>query len=311
MAKGEREAISYASDPAFVNLCQLVKRQIDIGETATLLRKKLKTELLPTEAPEAFLDFTSCTKLFEYRLTLLDNYSKLQATPFYFKHPSNQYMSNLAGPDSGADITIWGAPYKAPEQFMVFWRARLFGDEETAEQAMLETNPLKWPMMSNKVKHKAGVSLDLWTMLTLELLMEANWAKFRQHEDIRQRLLKEKSPLVESNLRPSQWNCGLQDTNPGINDQASWASGCYNLTGWMLDYIKCELNSSEFNFDFNVNSNLNDLTSSDNSSSTVVEKQSVSEDLDGLCASIGLKRKGAGSKTSESPPSKMENIRDK
>jgi ribA/ribD-fused uncharacterized protein len=152
-------------------------------------------------------------------------------TTFSSRDPLNHGFSNF-----NASIDHWDGCHKSPEHFMGHWRARLLGDDALAAHI----SALKKPSSVHHVSEplRAKMNPTDYILLTGELLVAGNIAKYSQHANLRKKLFAVHGELVESNTGQSVWNCGLNSGDARIADENSWPEGCHNLAGIILNYTR-------------------------------------------------------------------------
>jgi ribA/ribD-fused uncharacterized protein len=96
---------------------------------------------------------------------------------FKSNYPSQWYPS---------EFTYNGRKFVNCEQMMMFEKANTFGDTEIAEQIMNETDPKKHKELGRAVKN---FDPDHWNTVADEIVFQANYAKFSQNPELKEKLL--------------------------------------------------------------------------------------------------------------------------
>lgn len=141
-------------------------------------------------------------------------------TLFFSEHDefSNWYRS---------DFEVKGMRFMCMEQFMMFCKAKLFGDEEIAKQIMQATHPRDHKSLGRKV---SGYDEDIWKARRESIVASGCYAKFSQNEDLKKLLLSTKDTiLVEASRYDRIWGVGLSENDPRIQDPTKWKG--LNLLG--------------------------------------------------------------------------------
>lgn len=115
------------------------------------------------------------------------------------------------------------------EQYMMWAKARLFGDTAIAARILAEgKNPRKAKELGRLV---AGFDFKRWSLYARSIVEHGVWLKFSQNEDIRKVLLNTRDKvLVEAALNDALWGVGT-DKN-GL-----WANGTRSPDGWGKNWL--------------------------------------------------------------------------
>jgi len=125
------------------------------------------------------------------------------------------------------DFKVKGITFNCGEQYMMFAKAKLFGDEKVAQEIMLEMDPKKQKALGRKV---SGFVQAVWDEKCVPIMIAGLTPKFLQHKDIGDALVKtEGTILVEASPSDKIWGCGLGQSNPRIFDKDNWPG--QNLLG--------------------------------------------------------------------------------
>ena len=74
---------------------------------------------------------------------------------------------------------------------------------------------------------------DKWEEIAKDVVYVANYAKFTQHEDLKQTLLSTKDKIiVEASPWDKIWGIGMRATDKGIEDPKNWKG-----TNWLGEAI--------------------------------------------------------------------------
>ena len=134
-----------------------------------------------------------------------------------------------------AHFQIGKTKYNCVEQYLMFQKAMVFGDEETAEKIMASEDPKEHKSLGYKVK---GLKKDVWEIKRNNIMRTALEAKFEQSVACRSFLKKtKKTRLVEANPNDRYWGVGIGLRDRDIWDFTKWKG--QNKLGEMLMEI-CE-----------------------------------------------------------------------
>ena len=127
-----------------------------------------------------------------------------------------------------------GITYNCAEQYMMSEKAKLFKDEETRQQILLEKDQKKIKDLGRKIKN---FTHDLWVQNNSKIVIQGNVYKFSQNEDLKKYLLETRDKiLVEASPEDKIWGIGLDVKNPDVNDPNKWNGT--NLLGFSLMKVR-------------------------------------------------------------------------
>lgn len=130
-----------------------------------------------------------------------------------------------------------GRTFTTAEQWMMFSKARLFGDEEVASQIMETSDPAEQKRLGQQVR---GFEQGLWDAEKIDVVHAGSMAKFGQNPGaLRQLRATGDAMLVEANPRDWIWGVGLSVEDPRVHDPTEWRGG--NLLGRILTRVRQEL----------------------------------------------------------------------
>ncbi len=133
-------------------------------------------------------------------------------------------------------FTIDGVTYSCAEQFMMWSKARLFGDKVIAEKVMATQDPREHKRLGRLVK---GFNSKIWDESCMDIVVKGNMAKFTQNPSFLEKLLGTGSRLlVEASPLDRIWGIGYNPkTAPNI-PQEKWGK---NLLGKCLMIVREKL----------------------------------------------------------------------
>lgn len=136
-----------------------------------------------------------------------------------------------------APFTVDGRRYATAEHYMMWGKARLFGDERIAEQILATERPDDVKSLGRRI---AGFDEDAWAAARYGIVVEGNLAKFGQHPPLAAFLLGTGDQvLVEASPLDPVWGIGLAADDPRAADPARWQG--LNLLGQALMEVRARL----------------------------------------------------------------------
>ncbi len=125
---------------------------------------------------------------------------------------------------------IDGEKFSCAEQYMMYKKALLFGDEEMANAIMRTQNPREQKSLGRGVR---GFDKEKWEAECREYVYEANYAKFTQNEDLLEAIVAYGDrEIVEASPEDPIWGIGLIYSDPRCDDKATWQG-----TNWLGEAI--------------------------------------------------------------------------
>lgn len=132
---------------------------------------------------------------------------------------------------------IGGDEFRTAEHWMMYAKARLFGDEDAALAILAAESPARAKALGRRV-----VSFDeaVWEIHRERIVAEGSRAKFTQHSDLRRHLL-DTAPALLAEASPTDriWGIGLRATDPAALRPREWRGR--NLLGRVLTRLRDEL----------------------------------------------------------------------
>ena len=127
--------------------------------------------------------------------------------------------------------------YSSAEQFMMYHKAMIFLDRETAKKIMSTNNVRTIKELGRQVK---DFDLETWEYFRSKIVYEGNKAKFSQNEDLKNILLNTKdTTLVEAAYNDNIWGIGLSKDDVKSKKRSTWKGK--NLLGEILTIIREEI----------------------------------------------------------------------
>lgn len=129
-----------------------------------------------------------------------------------------------------SDFEVKGVRFNCVEQFMMYCKAKLFGDESTANAIMAATHPRDQKALGRSV---TGYDDAEWCSRRVRIVAHGCYAKFSQNDVLRRALLETgDTVLVEASPYDRIWGVGLAEHDPRILDPRQWRG--QNLLGIAL-----------------------------------------------------------------------------
>ena len=123
-----------------------------------------------------------------------------------------------------------GLAFLTAEHYMMYHKARLFGDLAAAERVLAAGNPGEAKAIGREVQ---GFDQQRWEAARFEIVVNANLAKFSQHSALKAFLLgTENRVLVEASPVDRIWGIGLAQDVAAAANPNQWKG--LNLLGFAL-----------------------------------------------------------------------------
>jgi ribA/ribD-fused uncharacterized protein len=136
-------------------------------------------------------------------------------------------------------FTVDGVDYPSAEHWMMAEKARLFSDDEIAEQILATEEPAAVKKLGQKVRNFDG---SIWAERRFEIVVDGNLAKFGSDPALRDYLLGTGSAvLVEASPLDRIWGIGLADDDVRASRPSEWQG--LNLLGFALMEVRLQLAS--------------------------------------------------------------------
>ena len=138
-----------------------------------------------------------------------------------------------------------GNIFNCAEQYMMFHKAMLFGDKETANKIMLAEHPSNHKKLGRLVKN---YDQKVWDSHKRKIVYNGNWLKFTQNPKLLAQLLEtEDKILVEASPYDPIWGIGLDENAIGIEDNNNWKGE--NLLGYVITDVRDNIKELLFDSD--------------------------------------------------------------
>jgi ribA/ribD-fused uncharacterized protein len=135
------------------------------------------------------------------------------------------------------NFKVSGVRFNCAEQFMMYQKAALFGDESTMEKILHELVPKEQKSLGRKV---GGYIEDIWVSQREEIVYAGNHAKFTQNQNLYKFLMQTSgTTLVEASPTDTIWGIGMSAEDPLALDERNWNG--QNLLGKILTKLREDL----------------------------------------------------------------------
>lgn len=136
-----------------------------------------------------------------------------------------------------APFNVDGRTYVTAEHWMMWSKAMLFSDSETAAKILTSGHPSQAKALGRQVKR---FDQTVWDAERFGIVVAGTVAKFSQHSDLRGFLLgTQKRVLVEASPVDRIWGIGLAADNPKAAHPGQWRG--LNLLGFALMHAREQL----------------------------------------------------------------------
>ena len=157
----------------------------------------------------------------------------------FFHKPSEPYgfLSNWYPSPFDLD----GVHFTSAEQYIMYRKCRLFGDEASAREILATEDTQKQQAIGRNAKGYVG---KVWEGMRQLIAVRGLLAKFSQNEDLKQQLLDTgEAWLVECAQSDPAWACGIRLDDPDRFDSGKWRG--QNILGFALMEVRSILRGTE------------------------------------------------------------------
>lgn len=117
-------------------------------------------------------------------------------------------------------FVVKGIEFNCCEQFMMYCKAMLFGDTETADAIMATDDPYEQKRLGRSVKNFDD---DVWKLVGEKYVYIGNLNKFKQNKEMKNYLLStNNTEIVEASGTDRIWGIGLSLNDPNLRDRSKW-----------------------------------------------------------------------------------------
>ncbi len=131
-------------------------------------------------------------------------------------------------------FVVTGTEFSSMEQFMMYKKARCFGDDDAAIRILEAEEPAIIKALGRRV---TGYDDNTWNGIRQIVVYQGLLEKFRQNNDLKEKLLKTgKSILAECAVKDKIWGIGLSMEDPDRFEKTKWKG--QNLLGYTLMMVR-------------------------------------------------------------------------
>lgn len=184
---------------------------------------------------EILNEMESATRNFSFDHLLLSG-RPVDAVFFHLPEESYGFLSNWYLSPFDLD----GGHYSSMEQYIMYQKCVLFGDQTTARKVLLTDNPSEQQKLG---KLCTGYINGIWAGARQAIAMRGLLAKFSQNATLKKQLLDTKDAyLVECAHSDRIWACGIRLNESERFDAAKWTG--QNILGFALMEVRRMLQNS-------------------------------------------------------------------
>lgn len=133
-----------------------------------------------------------------------------------------------------SSFTVNHLKFNCAEQFMMYAKALLFHDLETAEEILQATSPKDQKALGRKIRN---FDAEIWALFREGIVYTGSYAKFTQNPTLQEILLATQgTTLVEASPYDKIWGIGLGENDPQALSRATWKG--LNLLGETLTRVR-------------------------------------------------------------------------
>lgn len=148
---------------------------------------------------------------------------------FFWDGPFSQWYFSIFYEDT--------IQFKNAEQYMMYHKAMLFGDHETAKKILLIDSPREIKALGREVK---TFDAKTWDTHKLKIVIKGNLLKFSQNLVLLNRIKHySDKTFVEASPYDKIWGIGLDENDERCLDESKWQG--QNLLGKALDIVAQKL----------------------------------------------------------------------
>ena len=162
---------------------------------------------------------------------------EVDAVFFHKPEEPNGYLSNWYPSPFDLD----GIHFSSVEQYIMYRKCKLFGDDAAAAKVLATDDTAQQQAIGRKC---AGYIDSVWAGTRQIVAWEGLNAKFRQNDDLRQKLLSTGDAfLVECAVSDKIWACGVDLYDEKRKDASNWLGR--NILGFTLMEVRTALQEKE------------------------------------------------------------------
>jgi ribA/ribD-fused uncharacterized protein len=141
-------------------------------------------------------------------------------------------------------FVIDGKKFDDAEMYMMYCKAMLFNDTESAELILTAQHPSESKAIGRRVKN---FNKEVWELYCKKFVYDGNYAKFTQNPDLLKDLMATgDSELVEASLEDKIWGIDLKESDPRAQNKETWLGT--NWLGEILTQLREDLKNTKTNY---------------------------------------------------------------
>jgi len=161
----------------------------------------------------------------------------VDAVFFHKPEEPNGYLSNWYMSDFDLD----GIHFTSTEQYIMYQKCKLFGDEASAETVLATNDPHEQQQIGRNARPYIG---NVWSGVRQVAALHGLEAKFAQNEDLKEKLLSTGDAiLVECSESDIIWACGISLYDKNRFDVEQWVG--QNILGFALMEVRRRIRERE------------------------------------------------------------------
>lgn len=162
---------------------------------------------------------------------------EVDAVFFHLPAEPHGYLSNWYP----SVFTLDGIRFSSTEQYIMYQKCRLFGDDTAANAVLATDDPAEQQAIGRKAK---GYNGHVWAGMRQLVALRGLYAKFDQNPALKQKLLGTgDSWLVECAHWDTTWACGIRLNDPDRYDTQNWRGS--NILGFALMEVRAMLEDQQ------------------------------------------------------------------
>ncbi|WP_017812971.1 NADAR family protein [Paenibacillus shenyangensis] len=120
--------------------------------------------------------------------------------------------------------------FDSAEQYMMYGKAMLFGDQEIATRILTAKQPRQQKQLGRQVQR---FDKAVWDEHARQIVYDGNYAKFTQNKELLEVLLATAgTTLVEASPTDRIWGIGLAEEDPRVRNRSTWRG-----TNWLGEVL--------------------------------------------------------------------------
>jgi ribA/ribD-fused uncharacterized protein len=137
-----------------------------------------------------------------------------------------------------------GITFKCSEQYMMYHKAKLFGDTEIMEKVMQTDSPKEQKALGRQVKN---FNSEEWLEKCIPIMEDGLKSKFEQNPEMLKKLLATGDSIIaEASPYDQVWGIGLSEEDPLAQNISTWNGK--NLLGKILMSVRKKIKNEQEEF---------------------------------------------------------------